>query len=183
MSIRIEDGRGNGYLAGITRNNKVRTYTTVETEASFESEANGLCFSWSASYDYTAGDTVLLVKNTDTSKDLLIEDISIDCDTNTEVLIHFPEDVETPTGTAVVGTNLNRQSGKAAQAVAKEDETTNSQGPIFGRFFVQANSNSLFLPIRGIVVLGLNDSIAVDYVTEGGACYVNIVGYYHTVNE
>lgn len=182
MSIRLEDGRGHGNLVSVTNDNKLRAYATIESEASFESETNGACYSWSASYNYAAGDTVLLVKNTNANYDILIENISLNCDTNTEAVVHFPDDVDTPTGTTVTGVNNNRTSGKVANTVAIEDETTNSQGLIFGRFFLQANSNSLFLPIHGMIVLGLNDSIGIDYVTVGTACYVNIIGYFHKLD-
>lgn len=182
MSIRIEDGKGNGNLAGVTSNNKLRTYTTVETEASFESETNGECFTWSAMYDYSAGDTIILIKNINTDKNLLIENISLNCNYATQAIIHSPSNVTSPTGTAITGVNLNRTSGKTSLVTAIQDETSNTQGDVLFRIHVEAQSNSLFLPINGMVVLGFNDTLAIDYMSEGSACYATIVGYFHKID-
>ena len=183
MSIRIEDAKGRGNLAEVTNNKKLRTYTTVESEASFESEANGVCFAWTASYNYTADDTVLLIKNTNTNLDIIIENIIFQSDTSTQVIVHYPATVATPTGTAITGVNMNKTSGKTARATAIQDETTNARGDVISRIFVKGGEDSLFIPYQGMPIIGLNDSIAIDYVTEGGSCFVTIIGYFHKQDE
>jgi hypothetical protein len=177
--VKIYDGTGKGYVASVTSENKMRTYATTASEISYESEANERAYSWvNATYDYTAGDTILLVKNTSTTEDLLIDSITVAGDTETEVVIHCPT-CATPTGTAVTGVNMNRKSNKTADATAKATESTNSQANIIARILIDGNSSE-FYNLNGSVVLGLNDCIAVDFTTNGGACYVTINGYYHT---
>ena len=177
--VKIYDGTGKGYVANVTSENKLRVYSTAEREISYESETNERAYSWSnATYDYDAADTILLVKNTSTDNDLVIEDMHVGGDTETEVIIHCPT-CSTPTGTAVTGVNLNRKSNKTADATAKADETTNSQANVIKKILINGN-NSEFIDFKGAIVLGLNDCIAVDFVTNGGACYVTIRGYYHT---
>jgi len=74
----IKDGTGKGYLVEVTKNNKLRAYCTNESEISFESETNEQAYTWTnVSYNYTAGDTILLVKNTNSTKNLLIQAIEI----------------------------------------------------------------------------------------------------------
>ena len=176
MSIRIEDGNGKGYLAGVTSANKIRTYSTVEFEAAYESEENGNCYSWSASYSYGAGDTVLLLKNDDVSKNLLIDRIVLAGSASTQVVIHSPS-VTTPTGTAVTGVNVNRGSGKLSATTAIQDETTNTQANVLMRAFIGASASSLVLTPYGSIVVPYNGCIAIDYMTSG-ICYATIIGYY-----
>jgi len=181
MPDTIKSGVGNGYLAEVTKNNKLRTYSTRQAEVAFESETNGQAYTWTnVSYDYAAGDTILLLKNTSPTKNLLIQAITISGDTATTVTIHSPACLN-PTGTVVTGVNLNRQSGNTAEATAICDETTNSQANIIT--VTKHNGSTLnIMPIEGAVVLGLNDCIAVDFTTDGGAANVTIRGYYHEVD-
>ena len=44
MPDMIRDGKGKGYLAQITSDNKLRTYATTEDEISFESEINAQAY-------------------------------------------------------------------------------------------------------------------------------------------
>jgi len=180
--MQIEDGTGTGKKAKVTSDNKLRTYTTIESEISFESEVNGQSFSWSnATYNYTALDTILLVKNTSTTLDLIINSILCSGDAETEVIVHCPT-CTTPTGTAVTGVNLNRKSARVAEATAKANETTNSQANVISRFRINGNSTEITNG-TGSIVLGKNDCIAVDYTTVGTACNVTILGYFHTVHD
>jgi len=126
----IRDGSGKGYLAHVTSENKLRTYATTESEISYESETNKRAYTWSnVSYDYAAGDTILLVKNTSSTLNLLIDKIMASGDTATTFTVHCPT-CNTPTGTAVTGVNMNRTSSGVADATAKANESTNSQSNI-----------------------------------------------------
>lgn len=178
--MQIEDGTGSGNRARVTNGKMLRVYAQVESEISHVSEQDGLAFSWSnVSYDYDAGDTILLLKNTSPTKSLIIDAIEVGGDAATIAIAHFPV-CETPTGTAIVGVNLNRQSGKVAEAVAKGDESTNSLGDIHRNLYIVA-AQSKAHPTKGAIVLGLNDCIAIDFVTNGAACYCSIEGYYHAI--
>jgi len=175
----IEDGKGSGYLTGVTSENKLRTYATIEDEVSYESETNQQAYTWTnVTYNYSANDTILLVKNTNNTENLIIDLIVISGDTSTTITIHSPN-CGTPTGTTVTGTNLNRTSSLTADAIAKSNEATNTQDNIIAIAKING-SNAAILPVQGAIVLGLNDCIAVDFTTDGGAANVTIRGYYHT---
>jgi len=176
--MQIESGTGNGYRANVTDENKLRAYCTTESEISYESETNERAYTWSHSYDYDANDTILWLKNTSSTEHLIIDRILIGSDTTTLFTVHFPEDT-TQAGTAITGTNLNRQSGKTASASAVGDETGNSQGTIMAKGIVLANT-TVNLPVEGSIILGLNDEIGIDLVTAGTLCTCVIRGYYHT---
>ena len=177
MPIHIEDGTGQGYIAKVDDNNHLNTHSVTENECHFISDEKGYTFSWSnVSYDYDAGDTILLVRNDDTDRHLHICYIDISGDTNTEVVIHCPDNI-TPAGTTVTAVNLNRMSGNTANATAKADENTNSQGNIIWRGRILANTVKR-VTFDACVILGYHDSIAIDFVTNGGAADVDIIGYF-----
>ncbi len=177
MGFVLKDGRGTGESAGVNSLGELLTRSTTRSEMETVSQQSGLAFSWSnATYDYAAADTILLVKNT-SSVDLHVEAVLVSGDTATEVVVHSPTTVTSPTGTAVTGVNLNRTSGKTAEATAIADETTNTQGNIISAFRMPANT-PVGVGLEGALVLGSGDSVAVDFVTDGAACNVTILGYF-----
>ena len=184
MGLQIEDGKGTGKAAEVDENNRLRVYAVTEPEMTATSHYTGDSYSWTAvSADIDAGDTALLVCNDSTTKHLYISDIYVWADVATQFKIHFPAYV-TPAGTAVIGLNLNRTSGKLAEATAKADETAN--------VFAAANvlltlrndeggteGQTQRVNLQGAVILGYHDCIAVDIIAESGAFEVTIMGYYH----
>ncbi len=169
-------------LKGATVNaeGQLVTFSTIESEMHRVSEHDGRAFSWSnVSYDYTAGDTILAVKNTSSVFALEVHSIFLSGDTATIATIHRPT-IASPTGTAVTGVNWNSKSNLAADATAIANEETNSQGSIFLNPQIEA-AKQLIVLMYGSVILGQNQSIAVDYETNGAACYVTIVAFFHLV--
>ncbi len=179
MPDTIKDGNS-GNIAGVDIENRLKVYSTMESEISHESESNKRAYSWSHSYNSSANDTVLLIKNTSSSLNLIIDKIIISSDTTTQFVVHFPERT-TLSGTTVTGVNLNRATNITADAVAYGDETGNSQGDIMAQGIVLNNTPAI-VPVDGSIVLGVNNEIAVDFVTATTALgMVSIRGYYHEV--
>ena len=148
------------------------------TRAYYLSRDDAQAFCWTnLTYDYTAADTILLVKNMHTTKVLVIEGIWASGDTATEVVVHRPTTEVTVAGTEVVGINLNGESSNVAQASARADETGNSQGSIITSGRIPANTMTP-MGAPGVVRLAQKQSIGVDFVTEGAAANVSIVGYF-----
>lgn len=177
MGIEIIGGTGNNKAAGVNDDNQLETFSTVESDIEFISDVKGLAFSWSnVSYDYDAGDTILMIKNISRDKKFFIHSVILASDVATEIRIHMPS-VPTPTGTPVMGVNCNRTSRKLAEAIAISDETTNSIENVVT--LTRISANSPFTKIfGGTMILGLNDTIAVDFTSDGGACTTTIIGYY-----
>ena len=178
MAFRIEDGKGHGYAVEVTKDNRLRVYATTEMEASYESEVNEACFVWTFNYDHDAGDTIILLKNEDQKRNLLIEHVSIALDVSSLVTIHSPS-CATPAGTAVTGVNLNRKSGRAAAVICKQDETSNSQGDILDVRYIKGGEHTYNFDVKGMYVLGYGDCVAIDVTTAGTRVNGHILGYFH----
>jgi hypothetical protein len=176
MPDMIRDGKGTGSLASVT-DNRLDVSSRAQSRVYYTSRETGLAFTWSnLSYNYDANDTILLIKNTSRVNRLVITHFFLSGDTTTQFVLHSPT-CSTPTGTEVIGVNSNRQSAELAEAEAVSDETTNTRANIVGSGFILAG---MTLPIdtQGAIILGYNDCIAVDYVTDGGAALVTIGGFY-----
>jgi len=153
----------------------VRAVSTPDLEHS--SEVDGAAYNWSSKdVNIDAGDTILLVKNTsDTS--LHINTIEVGTATNTtSVVVHLPTSEVTPTGTAVTGTNINTGSSNVADALAKSDETNNTQGNVLRIAFLASNSN-IIIDTPG-VILGKNKSIGIDVVNTTQQIAATVIGHY-----
>jgi len=138
----------------------------------------GDAYTWTIeTFDYEGADTVLSVLNQHSDKNLYIYKILMHGDTETEVEIHVPTATFTPSGTAIVGVNLNRTSSKVAETICKAKETNNAQGAFVERVRIKANKDYI-VQLDGALVLGFDQAICVDYVTDGGEAHVSIWGYF-----
>ena len=179
MGITIEDGAGSGKQAKVNDDLQLLTRAIIESGFEFTSEDKGLSFAWaSGTYDPDAGDTILLVKNTSTTRTLHINQIWISTDTDTRVVVHLPSADVTVAGTTVTGTNLNTTSGNVADASAARDETGNTQGVFVWTGEVMAATNPTVIELDGALILGTNKSIGVDFVAATTAGDVTIFGHY-----
>lgn len=179
MGFIIEDGAGKNGSAQVNTDQRLNVEAVTETEFEFSSKSKGLAFNWvSGTYDAAANDTILLVKNTSSSKNLHIDGIWLSTDTETRVVIHVPTTEVTVTGTTITGTNLNIGSANVAEASAARDETNNSQGNIIWSGEIQATGEPYFIDLSGALILNTNSSIGVDYVADVAACDVTISGHY-----
>ena len=152
----------------------------AETELEHSSHEFKLAFSWSSgTYNPVAGDTILLVKNI-SDDDLHIESAELSSDVATRVIIHFPSaEITTPAGTEVFGINLNRNGANDndVRAIVKRDETVNALGDTIWAGRIGVNNPKL-VDLKGAVILKKNESIAIDYVADVGACDVVILGHF-----
>lgn len=173
----IEDGKGTGKRAEVNDENQLVVAAVTESAIEHESE-DGQSYNWSSDLvDVAAVNaTVLLVKNlSDTA--LHIESIAVaNGALESEYTVHLPTAEVTPTGTAITGTNLNTASSNVADALAKADETNNTQGNVIGTLFLAVNSNDT-LPTPGLI-LGKNKSVGVDVVADTAESAVTITGHY-----
>lgn len=138
----------------------------------------GDAYTWvMETYSATGVDTVLIVKNDHSSKDLYITKIRLHGIAETEVEIHVPIVAYSEAGTPVLGENLNRTTRKAAEAIAYQDETSNAQGDVIERVRIKADTDYL-VDFEGALVLGYGDAVGVDYATTNTEVHVSIWGYF-----
>ncbi len=131
--------------------------------------------------DIDAADTVILIKNTG-QRNLRIHSIEISGGNATSLYtIHkqLGTTAGTPTGTAVLGVSLSgrKDNGYAANGVlCKSDETGYAtQGTIIKQVAVLATL-TLVVPMHDCI-LGINECIAVDQVTESAAGGATIIAF------
>lgn len=177
MGLQIEDGHGRGFLARVSEDGNFIVDAITAPEIAHISIVHGRSYAWaSGTYSASGADTILLVKNIATSYNLFISEISVSANVDTRVVIHLPTVEVTPTGTSITGTNLNTGSNNTADATAIRDETNNTQGTVIWSGEIQAASDPYRIPLFGAVIIGQNDSIAIDFVAAATACDVVIYG-------
>jgi hypothetical protein len=173
----LESGTGNGSSASVSSDNRLNVSARTSSRATYVSRDTGQTYCWSAAKNIDATDTILLVCNKSSTKLLYIEKIIIGSDTAlTRFTVHSPV-FPTLAGTLITGTNDNRLSGNLADALAYEDETGNTQANVLHQGILVAGGMADLI-IDGRIILGFNQSIAVDFVTEVTMATCTIVGWY-----
>ena len=178
----IDDGTGRGYRARVDEDHRLLTLATTESAMSHAARVHATAYSWViVSYDFDAGDTILLVRNDSPTLLLYIDYAWAWIKTDGAILLQHPTAAFTGAGTAVVGANLNTLSGVAADASAWADETGNTQGTILDmRYCPAAASQGVeFLAQDGLIVLGHEESLGIDAVIGGDECLAVMQGYFH----
>lgn len=176
MGTKIEDGTGSGKEAAVNSSNEM----SVTTETPFQRALNrGDAWSWtSVAADIDTGDTMLMVRNDSTVRDLIIEEITVN---NGNVAatydIHIVTAAYTAAGTAVTAVNLNTNyTGNAATATAFGDESGNTQGSVLQEFTAGVAVATYIIPmnvrLKGATALGI------DQITESTAGSVQMRGYF-----
>ena len=144
---------------------------------------NGDAYSWTAvTENLAATGTALCVVNQSRDRLLCITKVYSWADVPTALQIHCPA-AGTWAGTAVVGVNYNRHSMKTADAVAYANET--GQTLAAGTVILSLENNEATADefgckwdFEGAVILGYDDSIAVDVVVDSATFNCTIEGYY-----
>lgn len=172
----IEDGLGTGNKVEVAHNNRLSTTAVVVTEMGNHSIADADAYSWTASADINATDSILWLRNDNTTKKLAIECIHVSSDAAGSWFVYCPANV-TPDGTTVTGVNLNRSSSKVALATCKRDNTTTTLANYIYYGHSLAADTKTF-SFHGALILGYLDCVAVDITTEPALAQCTIFGYY-----
>ncbi len=175
--MQVLDGKGSGSLWEV---HKHRGQVDAQIETAFEKHSRGgRSFVWfNATYNMTAADTILAVRNTSPTRNLHISKITLNSDTVQQAVVHVTAGSAALAGTLVTGVNMNFTSGVVAEADARADETTNSaQGTVVAREELVAAQQKT-IELEGALILGTNDAIGVDYPTDAAICHVCIYGYF-----
>lgn len=184
MGFQIEDGSGKGNVAQVDADRRLRVSANIETELEHSSKEKGLAFSiTSATYNYSAGDTILGIKNEDADRNFHVDRIICSGDADTQVIIHVPTSEVTMAGTAVVEVNLNTNSGRTASMDSRANETGNSiaAGTHVASFFMLASVTTA-VGFEGALILGTNEGVFVDFVDVGTGATVTILGDFEDID-
>lgn len=124
-------------------------------------------FSWTiVPADFANAETLLLVQNDSDQFHLHPTEVEFETDNDSPIQIHFTDGVDLipAGGTAVVGVCWNRTAPRKATALARSNETANTQGSIIWNRNVLADTPTV-INLHGAPVLGKGQSIAVDITT------------------
>ncbi len=175
----IEDGKGRAFKAEVNAEQELVVRAIVEEEIIHTSGTNGQAFSWdSTEKDIDTGDTMLFVKNTG-DVPLILDRATINgSNAICTWTILIGSATTTPAGGSVVtGVNLNRVfSARAADAVARSDETAVADGDIVDRVKTPV-SNSIQHDLHGII-LEKGTYVQFNQITESTSGSVVLLGHY-----
>jgi hypothetical protein len=174
---RIEGTNGN--LANVNNDKHLETRAVTESDLEFASESKGKAYSVSSTYAATGGQEVLSFKNTSQTDCFIVDEITVGSSVATAFTL-FEVTSGTAGGTSITPQNLNLGSGNnaAATAFGNASVTGSLSGNTLLLDTVPANT-SILLDLRGALILGQDDEIAVT-TSATGTVYVTIIGHYKT---
>lgn len=174
------DGAGGEHSAGVSKDLKGQVLAAIDkgiAAASLRGDAYAWC---SVTYDQTADDTILIVRNNDPDRLLVIDRAWMWTDVAGKWVLHCPATGLTIDGTAVVGVNLNKSSARVAKATATTNETTNAVVAIVANVYTPDGSalQGTTVELNGAVVLGYDQSFALDCAAAAADTLAWVWGYY-----
>jgi hypothetical protein len=116
MSLKIQDGTGQGYVARVTDRNQLKAYATSSSISHIIAEEDAQVYFWTSSYSASSGDEIIYIKNTSKDKLLMIDQIIVGGVVTS--LFEMFEVSGTAGGTVITGVNSNLSSGNVADAAA-----------------------------------------------------------------
>jgi hypothetical protein len=179
MSLKVQDGKGSGRLAGVSLNNRLETSSRASHRSFYVSRDEGQSYTWTSTYSAATTNEVLYIKNTSKTLKLYLD--SIDCNQVGGVIGAFiiKEVTGTAAGTAITGTNTNLVSGNVAPvtALGNASVTGTTDAATISTIGVEqyAHNNILF---PATIILGLNDAIAVEFTGSTGVVNVTMHGWF-----
>jgi len=183
--VGLLDGTGNGYYAEVNSSNQLST-RSVLVSGLHDATLRGDAYAWNTvTYDITAADTILTVRNTSTDRLLVINNLYMWTDVNGFFDIHI-ETIATAftetDGAVVTGVNLNTASNNVADAGAiSDEEAIAAQGSIILTLRSNESATDQFAinyPTNDAIVLGTNGRISIDASAAAAACEATITGYF-----
>ena len=179
----IKDG-STGNVAEVDSKNRLRAYATIEDEATFINRVEKEMYSGpgTALKADTAGNYITYLKNTSTTKDLVITTIAHRCeDSNGTFAIHLNA-LGTPGGTLTELVPNNRNAGSNNEASVEFYQSPEITGLTNGRqvggiFGKAGEEKELFKPLGGYI-LPPNATLAIKADNNTATHYGGIAFYF-----
>jgi len=192
MPDMIKDGTGKGYQAAVDSENRLKVYSTVESELSHESETNKEAYVLLA--ECTPGTTatgVCSIVNDSSTKNLIIDKIILATEENTTALAmtnfgFWRNPTTNSGGVAEVPINLNFASSLTPDCTCLEDADgttlTIAGGDSIATIRLMGASTHM-LEFNGALILGNGSTFAIKSVTDnaGKKVRASIYFYFHEV--
>jgi len=175
--MKIEDGAGSGKLAIVNSRNRLDVSSSTISESSFVAAKEAQTYIWTTSFSAATGNEVMYIKNTSKTKLLVIDKVTVNA-VNAS-LFELYQVTGTAAGTSITGKNTNLTSGNEADATALGEAAVTglTLGGRIDLARVPANGRTT-MELNDVLILGLNDAIAVEYTGSTGLVDLIITGYY-----
>lgn len=183
MGLQLEDGKGRGHIAGVSKDNRVMTSAKVNTRGYYVSRDDQRLFN--AVFEdasAAAGDYVAYIKNTSTTRRLVIDLFRIGA-VNAAIFKVVTATGTATGGNAVTSVNMNRGSSITPEATLLADAVGGFAAgtPLIVKVRTPA-ATSFDINFDDTLILGQNDAIAVEYdVGTTGEASVTLRYYFEDI--
>ncbi len=189
MPDMIKDGNGSGCLAAVDCENRLNTYSTTETELSHESETNKRAYSvYAHAIPGTVDTGIMTIKNTSSTKNLIIEKMIISSEENTDALamtaVHAQRNPSTVSGgLTLTPVNLNFSTNQTADATCLEDNDGSNALTVSGGNGIVSTrimgGGMETVDFHGAIILGVNDTFGIKGYTDNAGKKVRVMVYFY----
>jgi len=165
--VRIEDGKGSGLIAAVTKTNRVAVESSSSERDFFISKDDGQAYHV-VSEDATAvaNEETLYIQNTSTTRNLFIDHFVLATDTANKFRLKFV--TGTASGTTITPQNLNKTSSNAAEATTLGNTTITGLTDDGDITIIRVGADDTGeMDFEDKLILGQNDAIAIE--TEANA--------------
>lgn len=180
--MKIEDGIGSGKLVGVTAGNRLEVSSATFSESHLVAAKKAQTYIWTSSFSTATGEEVIYIKNNSKTSLLVIDKATVNS-VNAGFFELF-EVTGTAAGTSITGANTNLTSGNEADATALGEASVT--GLTIGKRIdlarTAANGRAT-MELQDVLILGLNDAIAITYTGSTGITDTIVTGYYETVED
>jgi hypothetical protein len=180
MPDSIRDGKGKGYLVGVTDENRLMVGGVTVTKEHHTNYTHEDAYNMLFNVTPTGADDCFLYMKNLASDPIVLEGFTIQAPTN-EIIYCKLNDVGTPVGgNTIVPANLNSGSGKLANGTFQTgaDITGLSGGIKIAQYAIAASNDSSFRNFDSDIVIPQNTTFTM-YATTGAIALLGFVVMWH----
>ena len=179
MPESLRDGRGRGYLAAVTAENRLQTNAVVSSAGHHTNLTHGDTYAFNFSATPTgAGDCFLYLLNSN-EKEIIVEGISIYAATAEKITIYGNQNGTPVGGAAVTPANMHLGSNNVADGTFQHgnDITGMSGGTILMTYRIPAGETRV-INFESDIIIPNNKNITI-YATTGGIALEGFIDFWH----
>lgn len=180
MAMYIEDGKGTGYKAQVTKENQLVTWSIVAPLQHHVNHTHGDMYSLLINKTPTgAGDCFCYIKNTD-DIDIVITSMKFSAATDETITVKFNDTGTASGGTATTPVNRNATSGHTAAGTFETgvDITGLSGGSSVDQFVIDGATGTLKVIWESGLILPKNQTLTL-YATTGAIALVGSISFFY----
>lgn len=184
MAIIIEDGKGRGYSSSVSQANRLNVSSKSNPRLFYISRDDQEAYTAvSTDASAAAGDYIMYLKNTSTTKNMFIDHIG--CFAANAALWKLWSVTGTASGTTITATNLNLTSGLSAEASVEGSQAVSGLTAVNQIDTARSSaSEEANLDFSSALILGPSDAIAIEYDTgTTGAAEATITFHYESLTR